>query len=204
MRFAYEEAEGLLDQFAAGPRFAAFRRAYRKFKHVLMSYAFVDYMDGDRLDDAEAIKHAVALAWEDAQMAFVGHGESALTGAVIQLWATLENSEHDLFFETIKEAFLRAERATASTTPRMYLAQYRKKKPRRPEQGFTLRIILPMAGVKLRDWAVDAGKDPDEVEEQWAWLERADRLPDEVKGKPEVKVEPKKGAHLRLVPKDNS
>lgn len=181
IRFAYEEAETVLDEFAAAPdRYAAYRRAWRKFKFMLACYAFVDFSDdSDRgvgaLRRKILTEAALTAAWEDAQMAFTGQGDSALTGAVIGLWSALRPEEHDLFFKVVKEAFKRAEEATSPEVVRRYMSRFRLQPPRRPEQGFNLSVVLPTGGPSLRDWAADEGQDPDEIEEQWYWLAVGDR-----------------------------
>jgi hypothetical protein len=169
--FVYEEAEKLLDAFAAGPRPMAFKRAYVKFKFMIAAYAYIDFSTPGRRPSGKEL----AYAWEDVQMAFVGHGEQALIGTIIQLWVTLSPEDQFLFAQVIKEAFGRAEVATIESASRRYLHRYRVKPVRLPEEGFDLPTILPVRGVQLRDWAIDSGQDPDQAEEQWYWLEFADR-----------------------------
>lgn len=186
--FAFEEAERVLEAFARGPRPAAFRRAWVKFRFMLLAYAYVDHSTAGRRPGRQEL----AWAWEDAQMAFVGHGEQCLIGAVIQLWVTLAAADQKAFAAVVKEAFDGAEAATPKRAPRRYLSRYRRKPVRLPEEGFVLQTILPVRGPSIREWALDQDMDPDAVEEQWYWLELADReLVEEERPAP--------GRHLRLV-----
>lgn len=199
-RFAYEEAEELLDEFAEGPRPLAFQRAYRKFKFAVAAYAYIDFSNRKELEEEEQ-KLALSKAWEDAQMAFTGHGEMALAGSILQMWANLQGQEKTAFRKVLREAFRRAEEATPDDAPRRYLHKYRLKPPRKPEQDWTLPTILPMEGQKLRDWAIDHNEDPEEVAYQWHWLEIADRREAQGKLKPESGESPagKVRGHLTLI-----
>lgn len=174
--FAYEEAERVLHQFAAGARPRAFKRAYRKFIFMVMAHAYCDYFQPSSSNQDKSRKEAVAKAWEDAQLAFTGHGESALTGAVLQMLSTLEDDDLETFYTVVRTAFQKAEAATPKDAVRLYLTSFRTKPPRRREEPFNLQIILPMSGVKLREWALDSGEDVNEQEESWAWIELGDRL----------------------------
>ena len=199
-RFMYEPAQAVLDDFAHNPkRMLAFRRAYRKFKFVVAAYAFIDF-DSRRLDSKEGKELALSYAWEDAQMAFTGHGEMALGGCILQMWANLRTKEHDQFRKAIVRAFEAAEKATPAEAPRRYLHQYRTKPPRKPSEDWNLPCILPMSGVLLEDWALDSDEDPEEVAEQWMWLEMADRA-EHTGYDPHVELTPRspRRGHLRLV-----
>jgi hypothetical protein len=213
--FAYEVARAALDRFAADPkRLRAFRRTYSKLKYIAVVYAYCDHTATDNADKARAM----AYAWEDIQLAFTGHGEWAIGGCILQLWANLRKSEEKEFFALVKEAFARAEEATSVEAPRRYLHTYRLKPPLRPDQDWTLPTILPVSGAPLRDWAFDNNEDPDDVTHQWAWLEVADRaehfglVQEEAESEVESTAEPERSVraahtptkrpHLQLVPKD--
>lgn len=205
--FAYEEVQRRMDEFAIDPRRTpAFRRAYVKFLFMVAAYAYADHADeGTKRPTPEAL----ACAWEDAQMAFVGNGEQALVGVVLQMWVHLDHrkkkgekkSEEKQFQELLTEAFATAEERTPAGTARQYLAKDRKKPILLPREGLGSQPhILPARGVKLRDRAIALGEDPNEVEDQWFYIELVDRgllTPD---GKPiSPPAPPKKGSHLRLV-----
>lgn len=200
-RFAYEEAESILDNFAQHPkRVLAFKRAYRKLKFMVAAYAYLDF-DNRRDASEERNELALSYAWEDVQMAFTGHGEMALGGCILQMWANLRSKEHASFRTAIIRAFKAAEEATPPEAPRRYLHQYRTKPPRLPSEDWNLPCILPMSGVLLTEWAVDSDEDPEEVAEQWMWLELADRNEHtgyDPQGAVAVAAESKYG-HLRLV-----
>ena len=197
-RFAYEEAQAVLDAFARDDkRMLAFKRAYRKLKFMAAAYAFLDF-DSRKGDENERKELALSYAWEDVQVAFTGHGEMALGGCILQMWANLRKREHGAFRKAITEAFQAAEEATPKEAPRRYLHQYRTKPPRMPEEDWNLPCILPMSGVLLTEWAVDSDEDPEEVAEQWAWLEMADRS-EHTGYDPHAPRAPRVRGHLRLV-----
>ena len=195
-RFAYEEAEKLLDAYARQPAHTAqFRRAWHRLKWAIYGVAHIDF-SYDRRPDETSLAHA----WEDAQLAFYGYGEASMTGCVLQLWAHVDKKERNRFERAVYNAFQVAEQSTGPGVNRRYMSQWRRKPIRRPEQGFTLAPILPINGPRLRDWAADTGKDFVVLEDQLYWLEKADR---EVNGKKRGKEfqEPTgPGPFLQLVP----
>ena len=194
-RFAFEEAEKLLDAYAAHPaRTAQFRRAYQRFKWAVYGVAHIDF-GYDKRPDVLSLTHA----WEDAQIAFLGYGEPSMTGCIIQMWASVPKGDKNGFERVVYAAFQAAEQATGENVHRRYMSQWRRKPVRRPEQGFTLAPVLPINGPRLRDWAKDIGKDAAVLEDQLYWLEKADR---EINGKQLKDVpEPKgTGPFLQLVP----
>jgi hypothetical protein len=168
-RFAYEEAEKILDSYAESNTSLQFKRAYKKFKFAIHAIAFVDFDYGRRADEIN-----LSYAWEDVQVSFFGYGEPSLTGCILQLWAHTPKKERNSFERVVYAAFQAAEKATGDT-PRRYLSRWRRKPVRRPEQGFNLPTILPCNGPRLKDWAEDEGEDFDAVQDQLYWLELADR-----------------------------
>ena len=161
-RFMYEVAENALDAFCYHlKRPASFKRAYFKLKLAIASYAFVDFLVEEEISREEAF----AYAWEDAQMAFVGHADAALTGHVIHLWACIDGSAEKKFRKAIKAAFMAAEVATDDSIVRRYLPEDRLKTPCTLDQLPDLPTLLPLYGVKLREWAWDNGEDPAEIED---------------------------------------
>ena len=170
-RFAYREAEKILDSYAkSSKRTVQFQRAYKKFKFAVFSIAYIDFGYGGRPDEEN-----LSYAWEDVQVAFYGYGEPSMTGCVLQLWAHVPKNERNRFERVISSAFRKAEAATGTTVSRRYLSRWRRKPVRRPEQGFDLPTLLPINGPRLRAWAEDAGEDVNEIEDQLYWLEMADR-----------------------------
>ena len=169
-RYVYEKAEEILDSFAKEKKSAQFRRAYKRLKFIIASYAYSDFKRPEN-----TWEEALAFAWEDAQMAFTGHGEVGFSGIIVQLWMHLSEKEKPEFKKVLTQAFKAAEVATATSTPRRFMLKNRSKPIRTPEEGFDLPYILPVWGPSLREWAVDEGENPDEVEEQFHWFELADR-----------------------------
>lgn len=194
----------LFDEFAFAPdRGATYRRVWRKFKAVVASCAFVDFGTGARPRTAEDEGLLLSYAWEDAQIAFSGQGDSILTGAVLGLWSALRTEEHDLFARVIREAFKRAEAATSPDVVRRYLSRFRLQPPRLPDGNpFNTGSILPTSGPTLRDWAADQGQDPAEVEEEWYWLAVGDRDQSRGSGSAPPTKGTKRRARLRVVTKE--
>ena len=98
-----------------------------------------------------------------------------MTGAIIQLWLFVGKAEQDAYAAMLKSAFEEAEKATSAGVPRRFLAQWRHKPMRRPEEGFTEAPILPCWGPRVREWAVEEGKDPSAEEIQFSMLEESER-----------------------------
>lgn len=188
-RFAFEKAEGVLDDFDAGLGSPQFSRAYRKFKFMIAAYAYCDFSEaGQPTGERE-----LAWAWEDAQLAFLAHGEPALHGVVLQMWNCLPAGTKPGFRRAIKVAFRAAEDATPADLPRRYLPKYRKRAIRDPDQGFDLPTILPVWGPKLRDWAEEEGEDIEDWEDHLFWVEHLARTP-------QADPPPPTTGHLQLVP----
>lgn len=184
--FAYAKAEAVFDAFAKEEeRSLQYRRAYLKFKFMLAAYAYVDF---GQLDEA-----AMSYAWEDAQITFTGHGESALSGAVLQMWVHV--GDEDEFKKVVVKAFHEAEEETENTVVRRYLSRDRHRKVRLPDEGFDLVPILPLFGPTLSDWALDMGKDPDEMANWFADIAEADCG----RASTEKTAKKKKKTHLTLV-----
>jgi hypothetical protein len=171
-RFAFEEAEVILDEFAAGQD-EEFQRSWMKCKFMATAYAYGDYYDGE-------MHPALALSrgWEELQIAFTGRGEAFLSGAVLHLYCSLPNKRAErAYMKVVKRAFKAAEEATPKRAKRMFMKKYRNAPLIDPIDGsFTLDPVLPVEGVRLRTWALAHQLDADHIEEQFHWLEHADRL----------------------------
>lgn len=188
-RFAFEEAEKILDDFAANARAHQFKRAYRKLKFMVSAYAYCDFWQ-------PGMERSLALsyAWEDAEMAFIGYGEPCLTGPIMQMWLFLNKYEVPQFKKAATLAFERANASTGMDVPRRYLTEWRDKPVRTLDDGFDLPTTLPLVGVKLREWAVDSSEDSGALEEQFYWLQQADIVREKEKAQ-----EKRARGHLRLL-----
>jgi hypothetical protein len=170
-RFAYEEAEEHLDLYAARQD-ESFQRAYMKTKYMATAYAY-----GDFFTEGMHPELAMSRGWEELQIAFTGQGEAFLSGAVLHLWNMLpDHKAEKAFGRTVKKAFALAEKATPLKAVRLYMKEFRLSELRHPDDGFILEPVLPASGIRLREWALAEQMDADLVEEQFEWLERADRL----------------------------
>lgn len=170
-RFAFEHAEAVFDEFNEVFGDAEFRRAMAKTKAMAAIYAWSDHYCEDTHPAT-----ALARGWEEMQIAFTGRGEAFMTGAVLHLWNCLPPGITEAEFEAVvREAFEAAEEHTPQDAPRLYLQRYRNAEIRHPDDGFTLDPILPMAGVRVRDWAETEGHDCEAIEDALTWIELADR-----------------------------
>lgn len=173
-RFAFEVVEEQLDEFAIDQD-AEFQRSWMKTRFMVTAYAY-----GDWYQPGMHPALALARAWEELQIAFTGRGEAFLSGAVLHLWNTLPNAKAEKRFEKLlRNAFAEAERATPDDAARLYLREYRDAPLRNPDDGFTLDPLLPVRGIRLREWALGEELDPDDIEEHFNWLELADRHGDQ-------------------------
>ena len=86
-------------------------------------------------------------------------------------------ANHEKFAAMIAKAFAAAEATTDPSVPRRYLTQWRNKPVRKSEDGFVDAPILPCWGPRVREWALSESRDPDEMEVQFAAMERQERNP---------------------------
>lgn len=146
--FAYECAESVLDEYALNvKRGKGFIRAYKMFKWHLAGIACMDFSQSKEYSEQECM----SFAWEDAEVAFRGYGEPAITGHIIGLWNTVPVKEYNAFERITLKAFKQAEMNTEGTVQRRYMVQWRSGPIRRPEQGFTLPTVDPTYGPRRHD-----------------------------------------------------
>jgi hypothetical protein len=184
-RFAYEYAEATLDKFAATVSSRRFRRAYAKFKLLIRVYAFADFSYPHAPDDSH-----IAWAWEDAQIAFKGYGETLLHGAILQMWTVLSEQEQAQFLLAAGKGFYVAELETDRMAIRRYASKWRKSDTKNPSEGFDLPSVMPLSGVKVRDWATDEKLDPAGHEAFMRHIQKNER---------DLAIKPKTTKHLRVV-----
>ena len=163
-RFAYEEAEGVLDGWIfSGERAPRVQRAYRKFKCVLVISAYVDYSTLLRPDEV-----ALSYAWEEAQVTFAGRGDGLWMGALFNLWVNIPSSERDEFGGVVLSAFEAAERATSPEVERIFPEDVRRSKPCRPDKDLFIRPIMPATPSRLREWInCPVDKAEEAIIQQW-------------------------------------
>lgn len=171
-RYVYERAEKVLDEFVATMEGEQFRRAYRKFKLAIVLYAHCDYLGAttNAVEGPVTRDQALAWAWEDADIAFRGYGEEALTGFILQMWTHVPHGEEGALRKAIKKAFKAADAATPLGVQRRYLLRWRGKKVRDLDRGFDLPSVIPCMGIKLREWAADLGEEAEAISEQLEWM----------------------------------
>lgn len=157
--FQYQHAEAHLDQFARTRKSISFKRAYLKFKFLLYTYAYLDFSAPQKPS-----KQHMSWAWEDAQIAFIGYGETMLHGAILQMWSALGPVDQAQFLGAAEKAFRLAESATSKDAGRRYIKKYRREEIRDPSDGFDLPSVMPVSGVKLKDWLHDEGFSLDQKE----------------------------------------
>lgn len=174
-RYHYEVAASLIEEAVLdlAPRRPSLLRAYRKLKATVVAYAYIDFLT----EGVRSREEALAYAWEDAEIAFRGYGESCMTGAIVQFWSAVGSADTETtaqMRESIRLAFEAAEAATHADVKRRYLKKHRKEPIRDLSMGFDLPAILPTRGIKLREWAIESGKDVSDTEEEFFWAEEAD------------------------------
>lgn len=179
-RFAYEEAEAILDRFAQ-TQDDTYRRAWQKVKFMAAAYAYADYWDDWPYDEPMNPALAMARGWEELQIAFTGRGEASISGAVWQLWDVIPSKKAEAaFVKAVKAAFKAAEKATPSNAKRLYIKKYRLA----PlfnfmQEHWAPDILMPNGGVRFRAWwQKDQPNDvteQDDILEQLKWVEMADR-----------------------------
>lgn len=152
-RFAYEEAEAVMDAYArSSTRTRRFRRSYAKFKSLLVLYALLDHR---KENDKRLTKLSLSRAWEDAQISFIGRGEYLMMGGVMQLWLSIDKAEYPQWLTTIDTAFRRAEECTDPDVQRMYDAPMRLGKPRSILEGFSWSTCPPRYGRRIYEQGLD-------------------------------------------------
>lgn len=171
LMYRYDIVQKELDAFAKIASNEQYRRAYHRFKAILVATAYVDYMTV-----GVGLPQALSWAWEDAHMGFIGRGEPMMNAAVITLWMWVIPSERPLFSSSLKGALDRADRETDVSIPRRYLPKWRLKPLRMPEDGFNESQILPCWGPALREFCSDNGDNFPDIEGQLIAQEQADRL----------------------------
>lgn len=194
-RYPFEVIDEALDRFCNSEHAkdnAMFLRAVRKLRGVIIVYAVVDF--GQAAPDHA---HALAWAWEDAEIAFKGYGEGTLTGPIVQMWDALSPESWRAFKQTLDRAFDRANALTNEDVKRRYFKGYRAKRVRTPKTGFNEKVVLPTWGPTFRDWCTDNKRDADEEEQLFHYVELYDR-----KGVPPDEPPPEtflRRGHLTLI-----
>jgi len=171
--FAYKRFEEGLDAFIESVGRPEATRALRKLKFMVLATAWVDFQSWHPDTDQE---QAIAWAWEDMQIAFSGYGDSALTGAVVNLWTAVPEDRWDEGLQVINTAVMRANDETPKTVARRYLLHYRVQTARTPRMGYDLPAIVPVTGPAMREWAESVGMNPDAAEAQMMLVEEYERM----------------------------
>ncbi len=175
-RYAYEPFRDALTLWGKEHPDASYTRALRKLRFMILGYAHVDFNLWPDRDDKDKRELALSYAWEDAILAFTGHGQSAITGTIIDLWSGVADELHATFKNTLNAAKVQCEVQTSFSVARRYLVKYRSMAVRSPGQGFDLPSIVPCFGTRHREWAVANDMDPDESEHQMRLIEEYTRL----------------------------
>lgn len=196
--YQYEVAEKVLDDYTRSSSFRRFQRTYQRLKFALYGLVYID-LGGEQLP----LEEALALAWQDVDIAFRGYGDHILTGYVLQLWHVLPKGEEARFKHVIEEAFSVAALLTDSSVPRRYLQKHREAPVRTLATGFNLPAILPISGPAIRDWAADTSTDAAKIEEQLRWYELAERSAKKAAPEEEEEEGNESGCHLHLVGPEN-
>lgn len=155
-RFMYEAAQAVFDEYALKSS-NEYRRSYAFFKTMIGIYAVIDCGRGDVARFRKNRDLYISRIWEDADVAFKGHGEPLWTGAVLQLWNAMPESNYPKFLAVIRRAFKEAESLTSDNAHRRYTKSVRKKGYRTPKEGLDLDIIYPADLNRLAEVSFDTG-----------------------------------------------
>lgn len=172
--YRYDLLEKALDNYVNGlAKPGVARRSLKKLKMSVLAAAWIDHCLWDPEVDKE---QAMAWAWEDMSIAFRGYGESSSTGVVIELWTMVGKERWPEFRKAVDKGLSDAERRTKKTVRRRYMSKHLKLRSRSPDDGFELPCAVPTGGRVLRNWALENGMDPDEVEASLQEMEELERL----------------------------
>ena len=152
----YEAAEAVFDDYARAAS-NEYRRSYRFFKTMIGIYALLECGRGDVARFKLNRELYISRIWEDADVAFKGHGEPLWTGAVLQLWNALPESKYSSFLAVIRRAFKDAEALTSDNADRRYTKTVRRKGYRTPKEGLDLDIIYPADLNRLAEVSLEQG-----------------------------------------------
>lgn len=172
-RYAYEPLEAALDEWCNRLNLPETTRAVRKLKFMVLGYAWVDACMWHPATDRE---EALAWGWQELSVALSGYGQSAMTGAVIDVWTATPKDRWDELRELLSDARAQAEAQTSNQVPRLFLEKIRDAVVRTPADGFDLPAVVPLVGPRLREWATKMGMDPDDTEEQNRAVEEYERM----------------------------
>ncbi len=131
-RYRYEIVEQRLDRFVAGldaDAFSAFRGAYDQLKVAVALHALLDPPHPGAPFDVQ-----LASAWQRAEIAFRGDGESKLSARVARLWETVEDAPDvaSALCDTLEQAFAEADARTPPEVERLCPAALRARPIRAP------------------------------------------------------------------------
>lgn len=152
----YEAAQAVFDDHAQKSS-NEYQRSYRFFKTMIGIYALLECGRGDVPRFKKNRDLYISRMWEDADVAFKGHGEPLWTGAVLQLWNALPESKYSSFLAVIRRAFKEAEALTSDKAERRYTKSVRRKGYRTPKEGLDLDIIYPSDLNRLAEVSFENG-----------------------------------------------
>lgn len=155
-RYVYEAAQAVFDEYAKTAS-NEYKRSYRFFKTMIGIYAVQECGRGDIARFKKNRDLYISRIWEDADVAFKGHGEPLWTGAVLQLWNAMPESNYSRFLSVVRHAFKEAEALTSDNATRRYPKSVRKKGYRTPKEGLDLDIIYPTDLNRLAEVSLESG-----------------------------------------------
>ena len=173
--YHYQVAFEIIDEYIVESEDAGLIIAWVKAQLIIKAQAQF-YTLGEYDDDV-----ALALAWEDFDLACRARGEPCITGAVFQLWSRLPKKKDKEFKEVLNRALTNAQYYTDS---RLF---------RYPERARSARIQT------LEDGFDEAEATPLEFRDIQAWVEKRDAEA-EAKAKTEEKKAPATKLSLVDVP----
>ena len=136
-RYAWERAKEVLDGFIVGLNNIAMDVAWVKAQLIIEAQAQFHVRIGNSEEDA------IAMAWEDFDIACRGRGEPGVTGAIFQLWSRLPK-RFDSKFKKALEAAFQASRAETHPHARRYAPRDCDARIQSVEDGFDDPEAIPL------------------------------------------------------------
>lgn len=139
-QYAWQVTHKIIGEFIDNVNSGMLNMAWVKAQFLIEAQAKYHVYTGH--DESDAL----AMAWEDFDMACRGKADPAITSAVFMLWAYMPGRVEKHWMRTVKDALKAAEDATETAVLRYYPSDYAA--PLRTlDEGFDLPEAVPMLRV---------------------------------------------------------
>ena len=139
-QYAWQQAHAIINAFIDNVNSGMLNMAWVKAQFLIEAQAKYHVYTGH--DESDAL----AMAWEDFDMACRGKADPAITSPAFMLWAYVPGRTEKQWMRTLKDAFKAAQDATETAALRYYPSDYAS--PMRTlDEGFDLPEAVPMLRV---------------------------------------------------------